>query len=390
MITRLWAWLVGYVVIKLKGAQLEALVNRIAGGGYGIWDLERVTANIMIGKIRIKHFKKLRPLLSGLNVRVGIVGRAGLPFFAAKVSRRKGLVVGLALLAVLFYHLAGFVWMIEIAGGEQISAAAISDLLAREGVRVGAPKSQIDLNYLENLLLISFPELSWVGARIKGVLMQIEVAERASPHRAEVQYGDVVAAQNGLITQVVPFRGTPLVTVGSTVKKGDILISGEYYDQYGRRQQGSAEGIVRARVWYDAFGEAAFSKITAIETGNYHTSYSVAIGKWVLRLGRPAPFANHASEAHTWQPRIGGLKLPFAVTKHIYAEVDYQTTSIAVDQARALALERAWQQLAASGVDRDQVKDTQVTEHYLMDQDGIRVGVIVELEQDIAEFAPRL
>ena len=60
------------------------------------------------------------------------------------------------------------------------------------------------------------------------------------------------------------------------------------------------------------------------------------------------------------------------MTKHIYAEVDYQTTSIAVDQARALALERAWQQLAASGVDRDQVKDTQVTEHYLMDQDGIR------------------
>lgn len=90
MITRLWAWLVGYVVIKLKGAQLEALVNRIAGGGYGIWDLERVTANIMIGKIRIKHFKKLRPLLSGLNVRVGIVGRAGLPFLPRKCRGGKG------------------------------------------------------------------------------------------------------------------------------------------------------------------------------------------------------------------------------------------------------------------------------------------------------------
>lgn len=82
MINRLWAWITGYVIIKMKGAQLEALINRIAGHGFGIWDLERVTANIMIGKIRIRQFKRLRPLLGGLNVRVGIVGRAGLPFFS--------------------------------------------------------------------------------------------------------------------------------------------------------------------------------------------------------------------------------------------------------------------------------------------------------------------
>jgi len=390
MITRLWAWLVGYVIIKLKGAQLEAAVNRIAGSGYGIWDLERVTANIMIGKIRIKHFKRLRRIMSGMNVRVGIVGRAGLPFAAAKVLKRKGLLLGLVLTAALLYYLTGFIWMIDITGSEQVSLAEITAVLAGEGVRVGVAKADIDLHRLENLLLTQFPELSWAGVSIKGVLMQVRVAERASPNLAEVRYGDVVAAQNGLVTQVVPFRGTPLVAPGSTVKKGDILIAGEYYDQFGRRQQGSAEGIVRARVWYDAFGEAAFSKITEIQTGNYHVNYTLTIGKWTLRLGKPVPFVTHTASAQTWQWRIGGLALPVAVTKHSYAEVDYQTTKISIEQARALALERAWQQLAAQGVERDQVVESQVSEYMITDQDGIRVGLIVELEQDIGEFAPRL
>ena len=163
MINRLWAWITGYVIIKMKGAQLEALINRIAGHGFGIWDLERVTANIMIGKIRIRQFKRLRPLLGGLNVRVGIVGRAGLPFFLAKLMKRNGLIVGLLLVIGCLYYLTGFVWVIEITGMEKLSADQIAAVLADQGIKVGAAKAQIRPNYLEKLLLTQFPELSWAG-----------------------------------------------------------------------------------------------------------------------------------------------------------------------------------------------------------------------------------
>ena len=40
------------------------------------------------------------------------------------------------------------------------------------------------------------------------------------------------------------------------------------------------------------------------------------------------------------------------------------------EQARALALERAWQQLAATGVERDQVMESQVDEYIIADQHG--------------------
>lgn len=141
------------------------------------------------------------------------------------------------------YYLTGFVWVIEITGMEKLSADQIAAVLADQGIKVGAAKAQIRPNYLENLLLTQFPELSWAGVSLKGVLMQVAVAEQASPDLAEVQYGDMVAADSGLVTQVVPFRGTALVSAGSTVKKGDVLISGEYYDQYGRWQKGALRAL---------------------------------------------------------------------------------------------------------------------------------------------------
>ncbi|HHT36488.1 MAG: sporulation protein YqfD [Candidatus Wallacebacter cryptica] len=390
MIERLWAWITGYVIIKLKGADLEQLLNRIARQGYGIWDLERVTANIMIGKIRIKHFKNIRPLLRGLNIRVGIVGRRGLPFLAAKLQKRKMLMLGLIAVLFCLYYLTGFIWFVEISGSDEISVEDIAAVLAERGVVPGVRKVDLNQRSLENTLLTQFPDFSWVGINIKGVLMNIEVVERTSPELAEVQYGDIVAAENGLITQILPFRGTPVVSAGSTVKKGDVLIFGEYYDQYGRRMPGAAEGIVRARVWFDAIGEAALSKTVELKTGNRHVNYRIEAVGLSFVLGGKVPFNEYATTLEVWQLQIRGFKLPFSLTKQIYDEVYYETVPISTEDAKTLALERAWQQLEAQGIDREQVADTQIEEYLLADQHGIRVGLIVELERDIAEFRPKL
>lgn len=390
MIARIWDWLMGYVIIKLKGADLEKLLNRIAEHGLSIWDLERVTTNIIIGKMRISHFKRLRPLLTGLNIRISIVGRLGLPFLAAKLQRRKMLILGMIAVLLFLYYLTGFIWFIEISGNDEVSGEQIFEVLSRQGVMVGVSKSQLNLRSLENLILTKFPDFSWVGINIKGVLMSIEVVERTSPELKEVQFGDVVAVENGLVTQVLPFRGTALVSIGDTVKKGDVLISGEYYDQYGRKQQGSAEGVVRARVWYDAIGEAALSKITEVKTGRTHVNYGVKLGKLSFILGRKVPFADFALVSEPWQLQVRSFTLPVTITKHFYEEVYYETIPISPEQARSLALERAWQQLEELGIDRDQVLETQVEEYSIADQHGVRVGIIVEIEQDIAEFVPKL
>lgn len=390
MIAQLWAWIKGYVIIKIKGANLEGVLNRIVAQGLILWDVQRVTANIIIAKMQVRSFKQLRPLLTGLNIQVSIVGRAGLPFLAAHVLKRKALLVGLLILCLGLYYLSGFIWFIEVTGNEQVHTDELVSAIVDQGIIVGVKKAALDLRRIENHLLTLFPQFSWVGINIRGVLIRIEVVERTSPNLEDVQYGNMVAKRDGLVTQILPFRGTPQVKVGDTVKKGEILISGEYYDLYGRKQRGAAEGVVRARVWYDAIGEAAYSKIVAERTGQEHVNYTLTIGQWTLRIGKQVPFAPYMVESHPWQLRVRSIELPVVVTRHVYYEVEYQTLEISPEIARSIALERAWQQLEAKGIKREQVVASQVEEYQIADQDGVRVGLIVELEENIAEFIPQL
>ncbi|NMB38036.1 MAG: sporulation protein YqfD [Firmicutes bacterium] len=386
MIKQVWAWLTGYITIKFKGVDLEVLLNRIADQGFGLWDVERVTADIIIGKIPIRRFKKIRPLLQGLNVRISIIGKSGLPFLISRMLQRKALIIGLVVFMLVLYYLSGFIWFIEIHGCEQITREDIITEIANEGLKIGTAKSDFNAAEIENSLLVKFPQFSWVGVNSKGVLLTIQVVERTSPLVQELQYGDLVAERGGLITQILPYRGTVKVHVGDTVKKGDVLISGKYYDMYGKLQHGRAEGIVRARVWYDAIGEAGFSKVTQVKTENTHVNYTITLGNSSFNWGKPVPFELYTVDSKLWQRHVKGYKLPLTVTMHTYSQVYYEIMSIPRELAKTLALERAWQQLEEAGIQREKILDSHVKEYVIEDQNGLRIGLIIEIEENIACF----
>lgn len=386
MIKQVWAWLTGYITIKFKGADLEGLLNRMADQGFSIWDVQRVTTDIIIGKISIRGFRKLRPLLIGLNVRISIVGKSGLPFLTSRMLQRQGLIIGLVIFVLSLYYLSGFIWFIEISGCEQIAKEDIIAAIANEGLKIGTGKSDFNTVEIENSLIVKFPQFSWVGINCKGVFLSIQVVERTSPLAEELQYGDLVAERGGLITQILPYRGTVKVHVGDTVKKGEVLISGKYYDMYGKLQQGRAEGIVRARVWYDAIGEAGLSKVTQMKTENTHVNYTITLGNLSFNWGKPVPFESYTIDSKLWQQHVKGYGLPLTVTTHTYSQVYYETVSISRELAKTLALERAWQQLEEAGIEHGKILDSHVKEYVIEDQHGLRIGLIIEIEENIACF----
>ena len=62
--------------------------------------------------------------------------------------------------------------------------------------------------------------------------MTVDIQENLLP---QVEYEaksdkpqDIVAAKDGVITEMVTRAGTPLAAVGAEVKKGDILVSGAH------------------------------------------------------------------------------------------------------------------------------------------------------------------
>lgn len=389
MIHRLWYWLNGYVILRFRGANLELLLNRLATKGIILWDVERVADDIIIASLSVQSFSNIRPLLWGTRTDVSIVDKRGLPFTLNKLKYRQTLILGMLVVFVAIYYLSGFIWFIQVDGYEDVSQETILQVAAIEGLQIGIAKKKLNLRTVEIALMTKIDKLSWAGVTVRGSLAIVQVAERSTPEQESIQFGNLVAAQDGLITHILPFRGLPQVQVGDTVKKGQLLISGKHYDMYGRLQEGRPEGIVQARVWYEAVGEAAFSRIVQTTAGNTHVNYSIVIGNQSFTFGKQPPFRLHKVDKKTFQPGVRGYKLPLVFSKNLYEEVYYETMVVPEAEARVLALERAWKKLDAMGVEQESVEDFQIEEIIITDQLGIRVGLIVEVQEEIGEFAPK-
>ena len=280
MTTRLWLWVTGYLVVRFRGHQIENVLDHASRHGIKFWGVERLTTDIVIGRIGVHQFKTVRPLLWNRGVSAAILDRRGLPFAFHKLGRRVFFLLGLGTFCLVMLYLSGFIWFIEVNGNKDLSTHEIMNVVLDEGLHVGQRRRDFSTKSLESKLLAHFDSLAWVGVSLQGTKVQIDVVERSTFAPASSQTGDVVSVRDGLITELFVLRGTPIVREGDTVRQGDVLISGEYYDSWGRKHHGRAEGAVQARVWYESFSEAPLSRVEAHKVGGRAASslYILAIG----------------------------------------------------------------------------------------------------------------
>lgn len=94
---------------------------------------------------------------------------------------------------------------------------------------------------------------------IRGSRLIIELVKKELPPELEENIPcDIIASKDGIIEEIIALRGEALVEPGQTVSEGDVLITGKIMlgHEPDGEEEGSdtlfvhAEGIVRARVWY--------------------------------------------------------------------------------------------------------------------------------------------
>lgn len=386
----MWLWWQGYVTVCLRGAGIERVLNRAAQAGVAMVKVERVTSDAVLARMAAEDFRRLRPLLresaNGPRVSASILDRHGLPFLLRKFRRRLFLALGLGLAAAVVVYLSNFVWFVQVTGNETLAVEAIKAAVEDTGLRAGIPRRSMDTRSIERQLLEQLPDLAWVQVKNRGIKVEIQVMERDVEETSAQGAGHVYAKRDGLVTELLVLQGTAQIREGDTVRKDDLLISGMYYDRQGRRQFGAARGIVKARVWYQAVGEASLVRWEARKTGIRHRQYVLTIGPFSIPLGRSYPRETHQIIKRSWQLYLGSAMAPLSWTRLDYEEVEWTAEGIPASEAERTAYELAWESLARQGVERDKILEEKRTVEPLTDADGIRVTVQVEVLEDIGQF----
>ncbi len=362
LVSRLIAYLIGYLTLRVEGQNPERLVNLAIHEGLPVWQVE-AGRHLLRMCVPARYFRDLHHLARKARVMVHIERRHGLPFGAHLVLRRQGLVIGFFLFLAGLYVLSSFIWTVEVSGLETLPADVVLQGAARLGLRPGVLKRSVDYQRIQNGLVIEVREVSWAGLEIHGTRAIIKVVEKTLPP-AEPPAGTpshVVAAKNGLLTEVMALKGVALVRRGQTVSQGQILISGliglSAEEQLGlvepRKLPGGlppqtalvhAMGVIRARVWYRGHGEALLNRQLRKPTGQTATRILIKIGgqEIIIKGQGDVPFEEFDTEVvRRSLPVWRNIQIPVEVIVTTFHQVKLVEEAVGPEVAEQEARENA-------------------------------------------------
>lgn len=217
----------GYVSIKVWGYSTERFLNLCGNHDILVWDIEN-HGDYYTMKMSVQSFFALKTLLRKTGTRASVLRRYGLPFFVPKMKKRKIFILGL-LACLLFWGLtARYIWNIEIKGNYTLTEDVLLDYLESKGVHTAMKKEDVLIEELEKQLREEYDVITWASLKLDGTTLVIQIKENEMSEYDPVSQSkqDIVATRDGVIVYMITRKGVPLVAVGDTVEKGQVLVSG--------------------------------------------------------------------------------------------------------------------------------------------------------------------
>ncbi len=217
----------GYVIFEATGGFTERFLNLCKINNINLWNVENDGVKIKAFTTQCE-FERINLASVNSGMSVNIVKIYGLPNFIKLHKWRFGVALGSFLTAVFLWSMSGFIWEVEIVADNAVKIEGFTEAVEELGVKVGAKKSDIDVIYIQEELLKTFPEISWVSLNIFGTKAQLEYSyaqEQTEIFDAHIPY-NVVAKKSGLVVLVEAYTGTALAKAGAYIPKGALLISG--------------------------------------------------------------------------------------------------------------------------------------------------------------------
>lgn len=318
LVLRLLRFIFGYVTFTARGGFPERFINLCRQNRISLWDLKSENS-VISACTDVSCYKRIRKAAKKSGMRVRIFKKHGLSFFLNRHSRRMGLVAGMLICMSVLLILSTRIWRIEVIGNTEIPSEEILEVFDGLGVRAGVPVSSIDEWTVEQAAIKKLPELSWVNINLTGSSAQIEVREVIEQNKVDNSEApaNIVAAKDGQIVYLRPFKGTQEKKIGTGVVKGDLLISGfiEYIDMSTSICR--ADGYVVARTDYQLEAESITEKQVKTLSGT-EKSYSLEFLSFKIPLGRQKSGFEEKSSLY-----LNGATLPFSVicrTQNSFAE----------------------------------------------------------------------
>lgn len=329
-------WLVGYIVIELRGSDALGTVNTLHGEGY-IFSKLRPTENGYEFNCTVFNADAITARLDELCAHYEIISKKGMPFMVGNRIRRPGLMVGAALALFLVFASTRLVWDVRVECAEEYDEPAALSALAELGVYTGARLHSIDVYKAEQSFLINNPRYSKIVINLEGTIASVQLRLRDTVEHKEEKEGayDIVAKEAGVVHSVTANKGEPAVQKGDTVAEGDVLISGTVIGVRGAYYLYRAEGSVTATVYREYTVIIPLKTNEKVYTGREETKTAYTVLGAELDLFSDEKSSFDYADVVTTGKKIDFLGLHLPVLKETVTYKEYILRPVTITESEA-------------------------------------------------------
>lgn len=243
----------GVCTAEVSGACPEALLNACAMNALELWNMACVDSCTLRFYFYEKDSAELCVLAEKCMCEVKIEALSGGSRLYNFVKRHLGLAVTLVVMLSLLSFSTLFIWDMRVYGNDALSDGEILRALSRCGVDCGSFWPAIDKELLRSSMLLELPELAWMTVNINASGAEVLVSERLEKPEIyqESDSADLIAGKTGIIKHVFARNGKVLVEPGSSVVKGELLISGCMDSITAQPRYVRSQGEVMAETWHE-------------------------------------------------------------------------------------------------------------------------------------------
>ena len=371
-----------YAEIYIEGLNLEKLLRTAALEGICFRNIQRIDMRRLRTSVPAWQMKRLEKICSRFGWCVRVERSSLLERWCRFLRVRWMLFAGLAVCAALVYGSDRMILDIRIENARE-SVAEVRTFLDEEGVHRGRLKSAYSLDDLRAKMVLRMPDLAFSGIRYEGSTMIVDCypAETGEKNVVDGLGRDIIASRDGIVMKIYVQSGTPVVSPGQAVRKGQILIRGEERTQKGQTIPVRAQGHITARVWEKGIARASLKQKQTVETGRMRYRVTVCT-PWSRKVVQDAePFSSQDISVQT--QRITGLYLPLWREIETFAETIVHQIPAERTDAMSCA-QQAAEQIAKNGCPYNALILDKWVDYSMIDNEFVYATVVLEYEAPIA------
>ena len=343
MFLPIWNYLKGYVIIKASGLSAGKFINMAAYYGVDLWDIRNDGKNYFI-KARMADVDELKEISKKSGCRTEVIKYRGIPFLVKKYKKRRAFIFGCVFFIFYICSMSLFVWRVKVEGNYRVAGEDIKNFCASQGLRAGVLKNDVDLNKISNDIIAQFGDIAWASVNIDGSEAIISISETI-PETEIIDNSepcDIISQYDGIIESIMVAEGTPTVSAGDIVKKGDMLVSGRLSFKDGEEEKGytyvKSDAYIRARTVHRLSFSVDKRKNEKEYTGNSSISVYISLFGNEYGFGMPNNFENCDYKLRNdIGLSIGDYKIPFGLKIYNAEEYILKEALITKEEADIMA-----------------------------------------------------